>query len=82
MRPRHKPDQEALLQIIISGSIKGNADDQPYRNKDYGNWNKNEPVFKLPVFIYQTRKPYSVPPVSPHVLVLMIRPPEKLDLRY
>ena len=27
-----------------------------HRDKDYGNWNKNEPVFKIPVFIYLTRK--------------------------
>jgi hypothetical protein len=27
-----------------------------HRDKDYGNWNKNEPIFKLPVFIYLTRK--------------------------
>jgi hypothetical protein len=27
-----------------------------HRGKDYGNWNKNEPIFKLPVFIYLTRK--------------------------
>ena len=26
-----------------------------HRDKDYGNWNKNEPVFKLPVFISETR---------------------------
>jgi hypothetical protein len=27
-----------------------------HRDKDYGNWNRNEPVFKIPVFIYLTRK--------------------------
>jgi hypothetical protein len=27
-----------------------------HRDKDYGNWNKNEPVFKIPVVIYQALK--------------------------
>jgi hypothetical protein len=51
-----------------------------HRDKDYGNWNKNEPVFKIPVFIYLAQKIYPQRLKTPNVLtgsLKLIRRPDR-----